>query len=180
MAATPPPLPKREQGMNAITIFAVAVGGALIALVMFFYAQYELHVPETYAQPGDEVSDSLKQVMRRQGLLQSNEVVLYFYSEGIWSVVEDGNMITDKRVVSWTNEDHDLEIDSQPIPKYKRSHLSDPSPSLTTRSSESTPRISHSISGSQKCAGATTISINSSWTLGKPTGQSRAQIKHGN
>ena len=46
--------------------------------------------------------------LENAGLLQEGEEVLHFYSQGQLSVEEDGNMLTDSKVVSyWIDEETD-------------------------------------------------------------------------
>ena len=42
--------------------------------------------------------------LHEQGLLDEDEGILYFYSAGLWSISEDGNIVTTKGVVAyWTD-----------------------------------------------------------------------------
>ena len=50
---------------------------------------------------GDELSDSDRQFLLDEGYLLEHEEVLRFYSSGLWSIREDGNLLTDERVVSY-------------------------------------------------------------------------------
>ncbi|QDU69064.1 hypothetical protein Pla86_41790 [Planctomycetes bacterium Pla86] len=46
--------------------------------------------------------------------LEPGERVLFFYSAGLFSYGEDGNLLTDRRVVSWTEEDGQPQVVAYP------------------------------------------------------------------
>ncbi len=78
-------------------------GGVLLVLggIIWFFFVIVMLMPETGVISGDALSDSDRQILLDEGYLLDNEKVLSFYSSGLWSIREDGNLLTDERVVSY-------------------------------------------------------------------------------
>ena len=68
--------------------------------------------PPTSVIAGDEVSQSDVDILRAEGIIAGDEKLILFYSAGMISVREDGNIITDKRVISYEEVDDELWIGS--------------------------------------------------------------------
>ncbi|GEA10595.1 DUF3857 domain-containing transglutaminase family protein [Alteromonas sp. KUL49] len=71
-----------------------------------------LALTSTALFPSDEVIDESQLMAHhlkffyRQKIIPANETILYFYSDAIWDIKEDGNGFTDNRVFSyWKDED---------------------------------------------------------------------------
>ena len=64
--------------------------------------------PEVTA--GDKLSKSDLQLLLDEGIIRPDETVLYFYSTGLTSISDDGNLLTDKRVVSYERIEGVLEV----------------------------------------------------------------------
>lgn len=58
-------------------------------------------VPDTKAVTGSELPDSAQQKLVESGIVFENEVIEYYYSEGLTSFVDYGNLFTDTRVISY-------------------------------------------------------------------------------
>lgn len=66
-------------------------------------------LPNTRVVAGSELPDSQRDFLVKSTGLAADEEILYFYSLGMWSIEEDGQFITDKRVVSyWAGDDGEL------------------------------------------------------------------------
>lgn len=82
--------------------------GHVVALVVF--APLTLLVASTVAVPtkalyGSELRRGQREQLAELGHVEPDERVLFFYSAGLFSVEEDGNLLTDRRVVSWEELD---------------------------------------------------------------------------
>ena len=84
-------------GASLVGVAALAVA----AMIVFSLLMDSGHIPDTAAVPGDEVKDSLLELLREDTGLREDERVLYYYSAGTFDFHEDGNYFTDSRVVSY-------------------------------------------------------------------------------
>ncbi|MEM8866686.1 MAG: DUF4234 domain-containing protein [Verrucomicrobiota bacterium] len=78
------------------------VGGGLgfLAVTSSF-----LIIPSTYVVEGRQVPGAHRSFLMELDILRPDEEIIYFYSGGVFSLKEDGNYITDQRVVSyWEND----------------------------------------------------------------------------
>jgi hypothetical protein len=75
-----------------------AVGAAAVVITVLMGTG---HVPDTAAIPGEELPAATSAFLVEQGLVEPDEQVLYFYSGGFLSLREDGNLFTDRRVISY-------------------------------------------------------------------------------
>lgn len=111
----------RDQGLSLpakLAIGCVAVGGlgtmALVMLLLALGLGIELgQVPDTAALPAGKIPPRIVENLREMGVVAPDEAVLYFYSAGFLSVEEDGNLFTDRRVISYQQEEGgELELHS--------------------------------------------------------------------
>lgn len=65
-------------------------------------------MPATVAVNGDQVPSWHIRWMREEGLLDDDETVIYFYSADLLSFRSDGNVVTDKSVISYWMENDEL------------------------------------------------------------------------
>jgi hypothetical protein len=63
------------------------------------------HVPDTAAVPGERLPAPTRDFLVEEGLIEPDEQVLYFYSGGFLSLREDGNLFTDRRVISYFEDE---------------------------------------------------------------------------
>lgn len=66
--------------------------------------------PDSAAVPESRINARTLEHLRDLGVIAEGERVLYFYSTGLIHVGEDGNLFTDRRVVSYETVDGKLEI----------------------------------------------------------------------
>ena len=83
-------------GLGAVTGMVV---GALV-LVMAVASSFHWIVPSRVVT-GEEIRPADLRFLRAEGMLEDGELPLYFYSIGIFSVADEGNLLTDRRVVSY-------------------------------------------------------------------------------
>jgi hypothetical protein len=126
IASTPPPLPpdlpeKRVKksfwrspgGVVAIVGFVLA--GILMLSLMAIGMAFELgYFPDTAAVAGDDVPARVVARLRDADILEDDERVLYLYCGGLFDYLEDGNLCTDRRVISYWTEDEQLQVDAAP------------------------------------------------------------------
>ena len=75
------------------------------------------HLPDSAAVPGEELPEATLTFLRTSGVLGEDEEVLYFYSDGLFSLQEDGNFFTDRRVVSYVGDGDDLIVEEATYPE---------------------------------------------------------------
>lgn len=67
-------------------------------------------VPSMEVLSGTQLNDKNKDLLRQEGILLKNEKIDFFYSEGFLSILEGGNILTDKRVISYQTLNEELDI----------------------------------------------------------------------
>jgi hypothetical protein len=70
--------------------------------------------PDTRALYGSELPEAYRETLVEKGHIDSGEQVLFFYSAGIFSIEEDGNIATDRRVISYETREDTLWRESVP------------------------------------------------------------------
>ena len=89
----------------------IPVGLILLAAVVFGTLTMTSLLPSTAVLAGDKVPEKDIQKLLSEGIIDSGEKVEYFYSAGLFSIMEDGNLLTDRRVISYfRNELDEIEI----------------------------------------------------------------------
>lgn len=94
----------------------------ILAVMVIFMATGQ--VPDSKAVTGNELSDSVQQKLVESGIVFENETIEYYYSEGLTSFVDYGNLFTDARVVSYeldpeTNDRHIYSANYNDISEFK-------------------------------------------------------------
>ena len=78
----------------------LALVGLLIALVVMLGVMVETGIlPSDRVVTGDELSEKHMTVLLEAGLLEADEKLELFFSEGVLSIKEGGSLLTDQRVV---------------------------------------------------------------------------------
>ena len=67
------------------------------------------YAPSDRVQTHEEIGDKHLQVLLTEGIIDQDEQIEHFYSEGLLSVREGGSILTDQRVIAY-EEDEDDEI----------------------------------------------------------------------
>lgn len=89
--------------------------GIPTALILFVAITWVLMgamgiVPTTEVLTGPQFHDKNKETLRQEAILLKNERVDFFYSAGFLSILEDGNILTEKRIISYETIDDNLDI----------------------------------------------------------------------
>jgi len=64
--------------------------------------------PATIVLSIDDLRSGDLELLRSREIVSPDEEVLYFYSAGLFSILEDGNVLTDKRVISYETDESEL------------------------------------------------------------------------
>ncbi|WP_299022758.1 hypothetical protein [uncultured Photobacterium sp.] len=92
-------------------IFGVPSVIIVVALIGFSLMSTTGVVPSTRVQFNKEVSTSDIAILVSNGVISEGESVEAFYSQGLSSILESGNVLTSKRVVLyWTDENQKLQV----------------------------------------------------------------------
>lgn len=90
-------------GIPSVLIAAVIMGFALMSVIGV--------VPSTRVQTGSELRTNDIDMLVNSGILYAEDDVEYFYSQGLSSILESGNILTQDRVILYfTDENEELEI----------------------------------------------------------------------
>jgi len=97
---------------TAFKWIAISIGGLIallfIALVAFGAATEIGIFPSTLVQTGDELPEKQYEALREAKILNRNEVVKFYYAEGMFDVAYSGSIMTDKRILGyWTEGEKD-------------------------------------------------------------------------
>jgi hypothetical protein len=66
--------------------------------------------PSTAVLTGAELDQSDVDLLRAEGIVEQNEQIVLFYSAGFLSIREDGNILTDRRVISYEETDNRIDV----------------------------------------------------------------------
>ena len=84
----------------------------LLLTLVFFGFVLTIYWPEAKVRPWYRVSESSKQLLRKNKIVSSDESIEYFYSKGgmyslrLYSVLDRGSVMTNKRVISYVENEH--------------------------------------------------------------------------
>jgi hypothetical protein len=115
---------------------------ALVVLALILYGLSSvLHLtPSTAVVSGDELRQKDIDLLVSEGLLEPGENVILFYSEGVISIREGGNILTEERVISYYEEEGELVAAAVPyaaiddvVVEYKGDFLNDTVVAITTQ-----------------------------------------------
>jgi len=125
---TPPPLPpdlpdsepnkkksfwRRPGGIAAIIGFALAgvlfIGFAVLGMVLNLG-----YFPDSAAVRGSDLPSHVVEKLVDADIIEPDEQVLYYYCAALFDYLEDGNLFTDKRVISYWEEGEQLQVEAAP------------------------------------------------------------------
>ena len=116
--------PDYEAAPRWYAFLGVPLGLIGIAFVVFGSLVMTGSIPSTRVLAGAKLPQSQTQTLFSEGIVDEGEEIEYFYSHGFTSVLEDGNLLTDRRVISYLiNEEGELEIVELSIPDIRNVEL---------------------------------------------------------
>lgn len=84
----------------------LALGVVTVPCLVLMFVPSMNMMPSTQVTAGSRMWEHNREFLQATGLLEDDEKVLHFYSDGLLSIEDDGNMLTDSKVVSyWKDED---------------------------------------------------------------------------
>ncbi len=81
-------------------------------------------IPETYVVTGEEIGEGQLAELHEAKIIDEGEEILLFGSSGIFSVLEEGNILTESRAVSYYEDGGELIVDSIEYGDIKEMYLS--------------------------------------------------------
>ena len=93
----------------------IPTGVLMLALVGLAIMQSAGVLTSSKVVTGSEMNSKDLSLLTDKGIVHPSEKIEYFYSEGFSSILEGGNVLTDNRVVVYTQEEGDLQIYGLPI-----------------------------------------------------------------
>ncbi|MCR9245944.1 MAG: hypothetical protein NXI31_13000 [bacterium] len=88
--------------LGVLAALAIGVFGLAFLAVVAFGVMIELrYLPGTEAVAGDKVRDHVVELLRENGVLEPGEKVQFFYSAGLFSFLEHGSVVTDRRAITY-------------------------------------------------------------------------------
>lgn len=112
-----PPAPVTARGsfwrrpIGIVVAILLALGSlGMIALVGIGIGGMTGHLPSTKALQGTRLPDRVARILTGAGILEPDEQILWFYSAGVLDYLEDGNLLTDRRAVSYFRESGEIEV----------------------------------------------------------------------
>jgi hypothetical protein len=83
----------------------------IFALVTFGAATMTGFLPSTEVQSGEQMWQREVDILVANGIIYEEDKIEYFYSEGLWSILEGGQMLVQDRVISYgPDENQELMI----------------------------------------------------------------------
>lgn len=82
-------------------IFGCLIGGFLLVISV---ASTLNMIPSTLIVDGDKLPQKDLSFLQKATIITNSEAVLYFYSTGLFSIEDDGNLITTERVISYERD----------------------------------------------------------------------------
>ena len=68
-------------------------------------------LPSSEVQKGSEVSSFHLNALHKNEIIEPDEGIEYFYSNGLLSIIDEGSLLTDRRVITYfTDENDELKI----------------------------------------------------------------------
>jgi len=106
--------PKKKKS-STLWIVLGAIVGLPVALTFAFLMGLGVMegigvVPSLQVLPGDKISSGDQALLREKSILEEGENIHWFYSAGLFSIMEDGNILTDRRVISYETREEKLDI----------------------------------------------------------------------
>lgn len=113
------PAPTRTQGGAGRKILIGCGAGCTLILALVFglvaYVAWQLGSgawPDTAVTAGADLPEFVDELLVENQILEPGEQIIYFYSIAITDYLADGNVLTDRRVISYTRDAGELSVSS--------------------------------------------------------------------
>jgi hypothetical protein len=110
----PPPPQKKRSGMPAWAWFLIIPGVLFFLFIVVLFAGLVFlgsAGPSTEVLSGQKVNAKDRAYLVEESIIEENEKIIWFYSAGLFSISEDGNIVTDRRVISYETYEDELLLD---------------------------------------------------------------------
>ncbi len=108
---------RKEEDENYVAAakwtFWVGIPLLVIVVILFFFGALSMTdmAPSTEVVRGSDVTQEDRQLLIDNGILYDDESIDYFYSYGLLSVLEGGNILSDRAVITyWVDENDQTQI----------------------------------------------------------------------
>ncbi len=101
----------------------IPVGLLALALIVLGILSEVGVVPSTAVVAGSELSNTDKTTLVEMGVIEPGESVIMFYSAGLMTIRTDGNLLTDRRIISYEDLGDGLYIYSVPYDEVEAVNL---------------------------------------------------------
>jgi hypothetical protein len=92
-----------------ISVCFIVMIGAAVALT---FGMQTGHVPDSAARSKKRIPKKQIEQLREADIIDDGEEVQFFYSAGLLSILEDGNLFTDRWVISYETIDGETSLDA--------------------------------------------------------------------
>lgn len=101
---------EQEPEYRAVTkwTYWLLIPSAVVAVLVSSFSVAGLFMLPVAVIGGDEIKPRHTASLRERGVMSENEQIIVFYSAALFSILSDGNMLTDQRVVSYETIDGEL------------------------------------------------------------------------
>jgi len=98
-------------------MYYVGIPAGILVIVFISYGLLTMTsvLPSTKVVSGSEVYSKDILLLTEKAIIQPNEKIEYFYSEGVSSILEGGSILTDNRVVVYAQGEGDIQIYELPF-----------------------------------------------------------------
>ena len=137
-ADEPPPPPSKKDFRRGLLVGSIlgCVGCILFSVVGTLFVIGVLSetgtMPGTEVVTGEQLPDDVHEMLIAEGIIEPDETILHYYSTGFLSYREDGNLYTDRRVISYWEVGDEIDVSEATYhqikriePEYKESFLED-------------------------------------------------------
>ena len=88
----------------------IPIGGIILVFYVYGILSITGIVPPTEVITGSKLTSKHISMLSEKGIINQNEKIEYFYSEGVLSILEGGSILTDNRVIVYEKEGVELKV----------------------------------------------------------------------
>ncbi|WP_269542512.1 hypothetical protein [Cerasicoccus fimbriatus] len=105
--------------IGCAVLFFGFIGLILVGLFGLGYAIEKGYMPDATALAKGDINPRYISKLQEANIIDADEQVYYIYMGGFLSVLEDGNLFTDKRVISYESFDGQLDVYEATYPEIQ-------------------------------------------------------------